>query len=53
VAELANASLLHCRDPGSNLGADRKYFHILFVSNLNSNLEVVISRALFVKIFVY
>jgi hypothetical protein len=26
VAELANGSAFHPRDPGSNLGTDRKYF---------------------------
>jgi hypothetical protein len=35
MAELANVSVVHPRAPGSNLGTDRKYFLILFVSNLN------------------
>jgi hypothetical protein len=38
VAELVKASVNHPRDPGSNLGSDRKYFLILFVSHLNPNL---------------
>jgi hypothetical protein len=38
VAELANASIIHPRVPGSNLSTDRKYFHILFASLLNPNL---------------
>jgi hypothetical protein len=32
MAELAKVSVVHPRDPGSNLGSDRKYFLILFVS---------------------
>ncbi len=38
MAELANESVVHPRDPGSNLGTDRKYFLNLFVSHLNSNM---------------
>jgi hypothetical protein len=38
VLALANASLVHPRDPGSNLSIDRQYFLVLFVSHLNSNL---------------
>ncbi len=38
VAELANVSVIHPRDPDSNLGTDRKYFLIMFVSHLNSNI---------------
>jgi hypothetical protein len=38
AAELANASVVHPRDPGSNLGTDTKYFLILFLLHLNSNL---------------
>jgi hypothetical protein len=38
VAELANASVVHFRDRGSNLGTDRKYFLTLFVSHLIPNL---------------
>jgi hypothetical protein len=41
LAELAKVSVIHQRDWGSNLGSDRKYCFILFVSNLNSNLEGV------------
>jgi hypothetical protein len=37
---LANASVDHSRDLGSNLGTDRKYFLILLVFHLNSNLNV-------------
>ena len=37
IAESANASFVHPRDPGSNLGTDRKYFLILFVCHLNQN----------------
>jgi hypothetical protein len=37
VAELANVSGIFSRDLVSNLGIARKYFFILFVSNLNSN----------------
>jgi hypothetical protein len=29
MAELANVSVIHLRDQGSNLGIDRKYFLIL------------------------
>jgi hypothetical protein len=35
MAELANVACP--RNPGSNLGTDRKYFPTLFVSHLNSN----------------
>jgi hypothetical protein len=38
VAELANASVVHLKDLGSNLSTDGKYIFILFVSHLNSNL---------------
>jgi hypothetical protein len=38
MAELANASVVYSGDPGSNLGMDRKYFLILFVLYVNSNL---------------
>ncbi len=38
MAELANASVVHLRDQGSNLSTDGKYFLILFVSHLNPNL---------------
>ncbi len=38
VVELANESVVHPRDLGSNLGIDRKYFLILFVLHLNSSL---------------
>jgi hypothetical protein len=38
VVELANVSVVNPRDIGSNLGVDRKYFLILFVSLLNFNL---------------
>jgi hypothetical protein len=38
MAELANASVAHTKDQGSNLGIDRKYFLILFVPQLNSNM---------------
>jgi hypothetical protein len=41
VAELANASVVHPRDLGSNLSKDRKYFLNLLVSYLNSNLKYV------------
>jgi hypothetical protein len=37
-AKLAKASIVHPRDPGSNLSSDRKYFIILFVPHLNPNL---------------
>jgi hypothetical protein len=37
MAELANASVIHPRDSSSNLGTDRKHFHIQFVSHLNHN----------------
>jgi hypothetical protein len=36
MADLAKAFIVHPRDPGSNLGSDKKY--ILFVSHLNPNL---------------
>jgi hypothetical protein len=38
IAELADASVIHPRDSGLNLDIGRKYFLILFVSHLNSNL---------------
>jgi hypothetical protein len=38
MAKLADASVVHPKDPGTNFGTDRKYFIILFVSHLNSNL---------------
>jgi hypothetical protein len=38
MADLANASVLHPRDLGSNLDIERKYFLVLFVSHLSSNL---------------
>jgi hypothetical protein len=38
IAELANGSVVHPRDPGSNLCINTKYILILFVSQLNSNL---------------
>jgi hypothetical protein len=38
VTELAKAFVVHPRDLGSKLSSDRKYFLILFVSNLNSNI---------------
>jgi hypothetical protein len=38
MAELANASVVHSRDLGSNLSTDRKYLIIMFVSHLNSYL---------------
>jgi hypothetical protein len=38
MTELANASVFHLRDPGSNLSKDRKYFHILTLSHSNLNL---------------
>jgi hypothetical protein len=38
VAELAYTPVPRPRDPGSYLGTDRKYFLILFLSNLNLNL---------------
>jgi hypothetical protein len=41
VAEVSNASVVLPRDPGSNLGTDRKYFLVLLVSHLNSNLLTV------------
>jgi hypothetical protein len=53
MAKLANASVIHPRDPGSNLSRDIKYFLILFVSHLNSNLYGVKSQALFANIHVY
>ena len=38
-AELANLSVIHPRDLGSNLGTDRKYFLLcLCRMHLNSNL---------------
>jgi hypothetical protein len=53
VAELVNAFIIHPRDPGSNLSIDGKYFIILLVSQLNSNLYSVHAWALFVNINVY
>jgi hypothetical protein len=53
VAELANASVVHPSDLGSNLNKDWKYFLILFVLHLNSNLKGVNSWALFVNKHVY
>jgi hypothetical protein len=53
MAELVNASLIHPRDPGSNLGIDRKYVLILFVLHFISNLQGVNSLALFVDIIEY
>jgi hypothetical protein len=41
MAELANASVVRPRDPGSNLGVDRKYFLQILLSHLNSNLKDV------------
>jgi hypothetical protein len=38
MAELANALVIHSKHLGSNLGIDRKYFLILLVSHMNSNL---------------
>jgi hypothetical protein len=38
MAELAEASAVHSRDLGSNLGIGREYFLIMFVLHLNSNL---------------
>jgi hypothetical protein len=38
VAELASASKVYPRGPGSSLCTDRKYFLILLVIHLNSNL---------------
>jgi hypothetical protein len=38
MAELANVSVVHPKDPCSNLCTDRKYFLILFVLHLNLNL---------------
>jgi hypothetical protein len=38
MADSAKASGIHPRDQGSNLGIDRKYILILFVSHFNSNL---------------
>jgi hypothetical protein len=35
VGEMAKASVIQPRDPGSNIGSDRKYFLILFVSHKN------------------
>jgi hypothetical protein len=37
-AKLDNVSVIHPRGLGSNLSTERKYFLILFVSHLNSNL---------------
>jgi hypothetical protein len=37
IAELAKASVIFTRDPGSNHGSDRTYFLILFLSHLNPN----------------
>jgi hypothetical protein len=37
-AELDNASVVNPKEPGSNLSIGIKYFLILFVSRLNSNL---------------
>jgi hypothetical protein len=53
MAELANVSGIHPRDLCSNLGIDRKYYQILFVSHLNSNLKGVTSWAIFVNIHLY
>jgi hypothetical protein len=50
--ELAYAFVFHPRDLGLNNGTDRKYFHILFGSNLNPNLRDVNSQALF-KLYLY
>jgi hypothetical protein len=42
LAELANAWVVHPRDPGSNfLDLDLNYFLILFVSRLNIDLQGV------------
>jgi hypothetical protein len=38
IGELANASVVHPTELSSNLGIDRKYFLILFVWHLNSNV---------------
>jgi hypothetical protein len=38
MAELADVSVVHVRDLGSSLGTDSKYFLVLFVSHLNSNM---------------
>jgi hypothetical protein len=38
-AELTKVSVVHPRDPGSNLSYDRKYFLILFLSHLKPNLQ--------------
>jgi hypothetical protein len=34
VAELAQASVIHLRNPGSNLGIAGKYFLIVFVPHM-------------------
>jgi hypothetical protein len=38
AAELANVSIVHPRDPSSNIGTDRKYCHFMFVPHLKSKL---------------
>jgi hypothetical protein len=38
VSELSSMLVFHPKNPGSNIGIDRKYFLVLFVSHLNSNL---------------
>ncbi len=38
MTELTNLYVVHSRDPDSNLGTDKKYFFLLFVSHLNANL---------------
>jgi hypothetical protein len=38
MADLANVYVVHPRDQGSYLSTDRKYFLILLVSHLNSNM---------------
>jgi hypothetical protein len=38
MVQLADASVIHLRGAGSNLGLYKKYFKVLFVAHLNSNL---------------
>jgi hypothetical protein len=53
MAELANTSVVHLADAGSNLGINRKYFLILFLSHSNSNLSGIYSCELFINVHVY
>jgi hypothetical protein len=53
LTKLANAFVVHPRDLGSNLGAEITYFYILFVSNLNFNLQVVNSWTLFLNLLMW